>query len=903
MSKSTLNDPYDREEGEWSTDYIAHTTEDAWESVEHLRIAISAKEEEEEEEQQQQQDQQLKKEKGEEKEKEEEKVEKDSLGLLISRPTHLEGDGTSDTNSNISDDLQNFSDDSANSPTSPFGNQQYSPFISDYSSPAPDDCDLGTTDNNELNILDENVKRISNVNLEESKSPLSKAQNLKNISPWRQFRTTNTKLQPLNHNSISNVPDLKPTSADSVGSTGTTQTTETNGTTVTAGTFGTFGTTGTTGTMSREDELTKQIVNYKIQIKLLKASIKELLLKNNWNPDDFRHYLSMICQDSTQLNKRLKSLQSEYDEIYNLNQDLYANLEKVQDLQKVGDLEMKSLKVILQTVQDMVATIVEIIHEGEKELKIEKIDEKTEDEKLHCDLSVIFTLPIEQQLEYIIDSLRRRRLLDITCISPPASEVETATIAPDDEDDKNNGDKGSGDDLDGDDHCGGENDYIDGVEEKERRRRSRSKRSGHSAQTASFSKSSTISNEEPENMQIRELEIELENRLNMCSQLQIQLNDKIKEAEEYERNLELAKATISQKVSEYETRLEELEHKLYEEGQSKQTNNGIVTDWGDVEDKEKALKQGKENHDLQIAYNEKIKELAQERQAHERIQRDLQLQLDDLNAKLKAKTLNPHSQLNTISKLERQVISDFDINNEGEPDLRRHQISLENDLLQRENQSLRNQIDKLSQIISHNNRNNSYSDHSEKSMELHSQSILRKLSIMEYQYRDLLSFDMIEFQKFIQLYNKIAEDQSLLDPREKYEKVMKRIKHFDEEDIAFIRDKHKSIFEYFVRATDLLINDHVRLLIKDGSNEERMRKKMNLVNTENAQLRARVNQLEESYQYHKKPVSSITELRIEDLQRKWKAERERRILEDHEAQKRFRELENEIVLLKERAGT
>ncbi|WLF81365.1 hypothetical protein PVL30_005162 [Lodderomyces elongisporus] len=864
MSKSTLNDSYDREEGEWSTDYIAHTTEDARESAEYSRIAISAKEEEEKEQQQQQQDQQLKKEKGGEKEKEEEKVEKDSLGLLISRPTHLERDGTSDTNSNISDDLQNFSDDSANSPTSPFGNQQYSPFISDYSSPAPDDCDLGTIDNNELNILDENVKRISNVNLEESKSPLSKAQNLKNISPWRQFRTTNTKLQPLNHNSISNVPDLKPTSADSVGSTKTTQTTETNGTTVTAGTFGTFATFGTTGTRSREDELTKQIVNYKIQIKLLKASIKELLLKNNWNPDDFRHYLSMICQDSTQLNKRLKSLQSEYDEIYNLNQDLYANLEKVQDLQKVGDLEMKSLKVILQTVQDMVATIVEIIHEGEKELKIEKIDEKTEDEKLHCDLSVIFTLPIEQQLEYIIDSLRRRRLLDITCISPPESEVETATIAPDDEDDKNNGEKGSSDDLDGDDHCGGKNDYIDGI---------------------------------------RELEIELENRSNMCSQLQIQLNDKIKEAEEYERNLELAKATISQKVSEYETRLEELEHKLYEEGQSKQTNNGIVIDRGDVEEQEEALKQGKENHDLQIAYNEKIKELAQERQAHERIQRDLQSQLDDLNAKLKAKTLSPHSQLNTISKFERQVIGDFDINNEGEPDLRRRQISLENDSLQRENQSLRNQIDKLSQIISHNNRNNSYSDHSEKSMELHSQSILKKLSIMEYQYRDLLSFDMIEFQKFIQSYNKIAEDQSLSDPREKYEKVMKRIKHFDEEDIAFIRDKHKSIFEYFVRATDLLINDHVRLLIKDGSNEERMRKKMNLVNTENAQLRARVNQLEESYQYHKKPVSSITELRIEDLQRKWKAERERRILEDHEAQKRFRELENEIVLLKERAGT
>ena len=46
------------------------------------------------------------------------------------------------------------------------------------------------------------------------------------------------------------------------------------------------------------------------------------------------------------------------------------------------------------------------------------------------------------------------------------------------------------------------------------------------------------------------------------------------------------------------------------------------------------------------------------------------------------------------------------------------------------------------------------------------------------------------------------------------------------ENITYIRDKHKSIFEYFIRATDILINDHIKLLLK----EMMIQLKLNILN-------------------------------------------------------------------------
>ena len=52
---------------------------------------------------------------------------------------------------------------------------------------------------------------------------------------------------------------------------------------------------------------------------------------------------------------------------------------------------------------------------------------------------------------------------------------------------------------------------------------------------------------------------------------------------------------------------------------------------------------------------------------------------------------------------------------------------------------------------------------------------MKKISILEYQYKDLLLYDTNQFKRLIESYNKIADDKSLYDPKMKYEKLLNHI--------------------------------------------------------------------------------------------------------------------------------
>ena len=180
--------------------------------------------------------------------------------------------------------------------------------------------------------------------------------------------------------------------------------------------------------------------------------------------------------------------------------------------------------------------------------------------------------------------------------------------------------------------------------------------------------------------------------------------------------------------------------------------------------------------------------------------------------------------------------------------------------------------------------------------------VMKKLSVMEFQFKDLLKFDLSEFQKLIQSLNKVAEDESLLNPVKKYERIKKAlVGDIDESSIRIMRENHKSVFEYFVRATDILINNYVRLLLAENCEQstEKLEKQMTKLKEQNSLLK---NELEKLYKQVQESAitemeSATSRLRLDDMRQKWKAERERRLMGDREAQKRYSELRSEIARL------
>ena len=128
---------------------------------------------------------------------------------------------------------------------------------------------------------------------------------------------------------------------------------------------------------------------------------------------------------------------------------------------------------------------------------------------------------------------------------------------------------------------------------------------------------------------------------------------------------------------------------------------------------------------------------------------------------------------------------------------------------------------------------------------------------------------------------------------------MKSVDYNNQQSHLEYKNIHNSIFEFFVSATDILINDHVSLLLKENDNQEikKLKAQVEKLREENESLQDELSKHE--FGLEEDSLSPISKLRTSVLTKKWKAERERRILEDLEAKKRFHEMEMEIQKLKE----
>ena len=227
----------------------------------------------------------------------------------------------------------------------------------------------------------------------------------------------------------------------------------------------------------------------------------------------------------------------------------------------------------------------------------------------------------------------------------------------------------------------------------------------------------------------------------------------------------------------------------------------------------------------------------------------------------------------------------------------RIRLSRSVDVLLDEKHSLKGTIQDLTQKIKDSNNEGEHET--------------KKLKYIEYQLNELISYDVTVFHKLWKSFNKIAEDNSFQEPTRRLN-LLKRylndeqdpnLPEWSERGSKYIREQHKYIFEYFARAVEILVNDHVKLLLLNEAEDIKTRDYI-------ASLVSRISQLEEvndslskqldtsEYDSSYSPEVDVSKIKLQEISMRFKAEREQRVYENNQARRRLKELELENANLR-----
>lgn len=169
----------------------------------------------------------------------------------------------------------------------------------------------------------------------------------------------------------------------------------------------------------------------------------------------------------------------------------------------------------------------------------------------------------------------------------------------------------------------------------------------------------------------------------------------------------------------------------------------------------------------------------------------------------------------------------------------------------------------------------------------------------------LFLFDLDQFLKMLTSFEKIADDSSLKEPKHHLAALQKTLR-LGQFTLTDSMSSHLYVFKYLARAVDVLVNDHVKLLLKEAevnqqSNEyvSKLQKRIDDLSRANDSLSRQLDDLEDGKSVESDPQASPrARLRIDELLSRWKAEREARVYENREASRRVRELETENAKLR-----
>ena len=810
----------------------------------------------------------------------------------------------------------------------------------------------------------------------------------KNISPWRQFRPTlRGSPESTPRLLFQNKPNLK----------------FNNGLSPTNGSRDMVTNNIATTTKSREEELNKRIVNYKIQLKLMKNFLQELIDRNNLDPHEFHTLLrrnnnnimnnennplsTSLSQTST-LEIQHQNLQIELDEALELNKQLYNKIETANKEISDKDLQISNYESRINLINYSVDELIYILineydknnysHGGSNTTSPGK---ETLQQSISAQLEVKLNV-LKLELMTRLDQLHQYNNKPHDLFTPPytSSEygVSTNNVA-----NKN--------DLEGYIHI--IEDLIKTVDELELtcENYKANKNELQNQLVEQINESIRIKN----NFQI------MSNKFNQLRQsLSEKENDK--NLDEFSKNNHQQQQQqqiqqLEQKLIEYEKCITILQDELDQYKQPSDTTNTTNNNNNNNNNNNRSSYSSYNNHrnsslnelnlvndylQLQTSYSRINDELNQVNNDYKLLNSSTLEKINNLTSKLQEKSIELRNQMGLNNKLQTEL--NLSLDKQRKYNTERIQMSYTVDSLRKDNEALQLKVNKLTDLmtidrtraesnsqstatststptpqtaptpapsalatvartasttsssttttVNTNTNTTNENNNSSANIELG----VKKISILEYQYKDLLLYDTNQFKRLIESYNKIADDKSLYDPKMKYEKLLNHITDINNsngmgknidiiENITYIRDKHKSIFEYFIRATDILINDHIKLLLKENDDSikvkyTKLNDKLNKLIKENESLKSELefmNQQQQQQQQNQNQNTNfdgddygntstnndpLSKLRMNDLRNKWKAERERRILEDQEAKKRFKELELEIQRLNEVIG-
>lgn len=166
----------------------------------------------------------------------------------------------------------------------------------------------------------------------------------------------------------------------------------------------------------------------------------------------------------------------------------------------------------------------------------------------------------------------------------------------------------------------------------------------------------------------------------------------------------------------------------------------------------------------------------------------------------------------------------------------------------------------------------------------------------------LFRFDLEQFLKMLTSFEKIADDSSLKDPKKHFQNLQQAAHAL----VAETLPSHRFVFKYLSRAVDVLVNDHVKLLLKEAEVSQqhndymtKLQKRIDELGRANDSLSKQLDDLEEGQSASDSTMTSPrAKLRIDELVSRWKAEREARVYENREASRRVKELEIENAKLR-----
>ncbi|CUM45376.1 uncharacterized protein AC631_04728 [Debaryomyces fabryi] len=722
----------------------------------------------------------------------------------------------------------------------------------------------------------------------QDRNTASPLRNKKPISPWKQLRSVSTTV-PEN---MGDIPKLHFNQSNCFND--NTKQALTHDTTA----------------IAKINELNKQVTGYRIQIKLFKQFLQHLIDKTRYSNAENGFDISELNHFQNNLNglSPLKStgiqsggansefednLSQNYDELLKLNEDLYLNLEDFQNKLHDKEIQLNKTNIYMRDCSRMINEILELLigdpstDDSSKQALTKCLDdtsgESSSSKSLETKLYVV-RLELRKKLE----SKNR------SYPSPPPSNPEKEHI-----------------ELSG---------YITIIQglitsldkvQKEF--------STHKQDTSKIQED--LKKEVESTQTIRTNYEALYYKFNqLCKTLEMSRPDdgdsEIRKLRLENQKLRTINNTVDNKFDEYQKIIDKLQKEVNDF--QKHYNNSSV---GETSEWLKSSNEGLHHNDLLQSYNE-INQLQEQLKDLTERYKNLQDESSNTISTLSNQLNNKRQESLALSANQRvtdQLKNDLEIAVEKQRVLKAEKIRLSYSLesLTNDKISLQTTIRSLTEKIA--TLTVDAPQHKKDEMN----EGLEKLNVLEYQLSELLLRDIHVFQKFLKSFIKIADDSSLKEPKRKIDTLTKKITQernsesndqrtlWNISELNTIREYHKSVFDYFARAVDIIVNDHVKLLLKESEHTSqtseyvnKLHKRIDELNSVNDDL---TRQLDSYYTddshndttQNASFTSTGSKMRIAELTNRWKAEREARVYENQEAQKRLKELDRENARLRQ----